>query len=465
MAPVVLQGTARALPQDREPIVIAHRGASGFLPEHTIESYLVGILQGADFIEPDLVATRDGVLIARHENALATVRLDDQDRIVLDADGRPTVTSETTNVATKPEFAERLTVKSIDGVAVGGWFSEDFALAEIKQLFARERIPTIRPRNAESNDRFQIPTLSEILLLVRLVEGAGVEVGIYPELKHPTFFAKEGRRLDGRPIAMSLGRKLIDALVDEGFTDPERLFIQSFEIECLRELRRTILPAARIELPLVQLYGDIDGCCVQPGGSFSRPYDVRYNALAGADLEAIYGELTKLVTLTSETSYGQLVRSDVLDYVASYADGLGPWKNSFLRRAPLHVPVDGDRDGAARITSKLSGDVHPFLKDALSAGLLVHPYTLRAEEDFLTVNADGVPQSITGEVVQLLALGVDGFFTDQPIDGVAGREQFLALQGREKKGRTPPKLNDSDYGQLMGSFNEKACKANPLYCR
>ena len=143
---------------EQVPIVIAHRGASGFRPEHTLAAYELAISQGADFIETDLVVTRDGVLIARHENALAVVELDEDNDIVLDDSGDPIVIQETTNIADKEDFADRLTVKFIDGVATGGWFAEDLRLAEIKTLKARERIPRIRPDNTRFNDRFDVLT-------------------------------------------------------------------------------------------------------------------------------------------------------------------------------------------------------------------------------------------------------------------------------------------------------------------
>lgn len=391
--------------QDEAPIVIAHRGASGFRPEHTIEAYIVGIQQGADFIEPDLVATRDGVLIARHENALATVELDSSGQIVL-IDGQPVVTGQTTDIADHPEFADRLTVKSIDGVLVGGWFSEDLTLAEVKTLRARERIPSIRPQNVQFDDQFQIPTLAEVILLVDIVEQlTGKRIGIYPETKHPTFFAEEGLLLDGSPISMSLGQMLIDTLVQEDFTDPDRIFIQSFEFANLIELQHSILPAASLDLPLVQLYGDVTDSFVQPNSSFSRPYDMRYNALKGNDLDVIYGELAGLVDggISPETGYGNLITPEIIEYIAQdYAEGMGPWKNSFLLRAPIDPPVDGNGDGVAQITSQLDGRVAEFLAIAFDNGLKVHPYTLRAEENFLTVHANDVPQTVSGEVMQLL---------------------------------------------------------------
>lgn len=425
-SPIAATGADRGPGQQHagnDLIVIGHRGASGYLPEHTLAAYRLAIFQGADFIEPDLVATRDGVLIARHENELGG----------------------TTDVAERPEFADRRTTKSIDGVEVTGWFSEDFTLAEIKTLRAKERIPEVRPRNTRFDGRFGIPTLTEVIALVKAMERRGRrEVGIYPETKHPTYFFKEGRRLDGEPIATSLGQLLIDTLVAEDFTDPDRVFIQSFEFENLIELQNAIMPAAGVDLPLVQLYGDITDAFVQPDSGFSRPYDMRYNALNGASLLAIYGELALLVEggITATTGYGDLVSAEVIGHIANaYAEGMGPWKNSFLIREALPEPVDGNGDGQAEIGSRLTGEVHPLLARALAAGLLVHPYTLRAEERFLTLHPNGVPQSVTGEVVQLLGLGVDGFFIDQPDLGVAGRRDFLRLNedrpGRGRRGPAP----------------------------
>ena len=394
----------------KRPIVIGHRGASGYLPEHTLSAYRLAIRQGADFVEPDLVATRDGVLIARHENEL----------------------SGTTDVSERPEFADRRTTKLLDGVSVTGWFSEDFTLQEIKTLYARERIPAVRPENTFFNDLDTIPTLSEVIELVREESArVGRPIGIYPETKHPTFFAKEGSRLDGSPINTSLGGLLIDTLVSEGFTDPERIFIQSFEVENLLELANEIMPAAGVDIPLVQLLGDIEDRFVQPGSSFSRPYDLIYNAAQGNDLNAVYGDLVDLIPggITATTGYGALTSAEALSWIASYADGLGPWKNSFLLRTALPEARDGNCDDNPQITSKLTGKVHPFLGDAFAAGLMVHPYTLRAEERFLTIQANDMPQTIEGEVMQLLSMGVHGFFIDQPLEGVRARDKWLDLNG------------------------------------
>jgi glycerophosphoryl diester phosphodiesterase len=202
-----LLGDAFAAP----PLVIAHRGASGYLPEHTLEAYALAIRQGAHFIEPDLVITKDGVLVARHENEI----------------------SETTDVASRPEFAARRTTKTIDGKSVSGWFSEDFTLAELKTLRATERIPGIRPANAKHDGRYAVPTFDEVVQLAKR-EG----VGVYPETKHPGYF---------EAIGLPLEAALVEILGRHGY---RKVYIQSFEAASLKKLARMT------DLPLVQLLGE-----------------------------------------------------------------------------------------------------------------------------------------------------------------------------------------------------------------
>jgi glycerophosphoryl diester phosphodiesterase len=380
-------------------IVIGHRGASGYRPEHTLEAYRLAIRQGADFIEPDLVATKDGVLIARHENEI----------------------SGTTDVAQRPEFANRKTTKTIDGVALTGWFTEDFTLAEIKTLRAKERIPAIRPGNTRYDGLFQVPTFAEVIALAKRESRPGRVIGVYPETKHPTYFASEGRRLDGTPINTSLGTKLVETLVAEGLTDPKRVFIQSFEVQNLIELKKTIMPRAGVSFPLVQLYDDIEA---------EKPYDMVYNIANGADVNAIYGGLVQKIEggVNANTTYGALTTQPVLDWMkGNYARGIGPWKVNLLPRTALDPKVDADRDGKAELATRNNGLVSPLLGRALKAGLLVHPYTLRAEEPFLTQTPNGVSQTALAEAVQLYSMGVHGFFIDQPDVGVAAREIFLDL--------------------------------------
>ncbi|MFC5577744.1 glycerophosphodiester phosphodiesterase family protein [Lysobacter niabensis] len=386
------QGTHQGL------IVIGHRGASGYRPEHTLESYRLAIRQGADFIEPDLVATKDGVLVARHENEI----------------------SGTTDVASHPEFANRRTTKIIDGHSRTGWFTEDFTLAELRTLRARERIPAVRPANTRYDGMFQIPTFAEVVRLAKAESRGGRMVGVYPETKHPTWFASEGRRLDGRPIGISLGRKLVETLVAEGFTDPHRVYIQSFEVANLIELKKSIMPSAGVDFPLVQLFDDIHS---------SGPYDFRWNAAQGADLDAIYGGLAGVIGgIGANTQYQALATGPALQWMkANYASGLGPWKGNLLPRTPLAANVDANGDGVAQLATRNLGLVHPMLAHALKAGLVVHPYTLRAEENYLSQSPTGINQSVVSEAVQLYGLGVQGFFIDQPDLGVAARDIFLDL--------------------------------------
>ncbi|MBA2388743.1 MAG: glycerophosphodiester phosphodiesterase [Geodermatophilaceae bacterium] len=196
------------------PLVIAHRGASGYRPEHTLAAYELAIRMGADYIEPDLVSTQDGVLVARHENEIGG----------------------TTNVADHPEFADRFTTKIVDGQSLTGWFTEDFTLAELKTLRAIERIPDIRPNNTIYDNRFPVPTLQEVIDLA-----TRYRVGIYPETKHPTYFDS---------IGLSLEEPLVATLRANGLNRPDSaVFIQSFETTNLRQLNKVI------DVPLVQLIG------------------------------------------------------------------------------------------------------------------------------------------------------------------------------------------------------------------
>jgi glycerophosphoryl diester phosphodiesterase len=201
-------------------IVIAHRGASGERPEHTIESYRLAIEEGADYIEPDLVMTRDGVLIARHENEIGG----------------------TTDVAQHPEFAARRRTQTIDGETMTGWFTEDFTLAEIKTLRARERLPELRPQNCAFDGHCMVPTFDEIMQLATQANrrrSATLRIGVYPETKHPAHFAG---------IGLPLEQSVLETLLRHDYAaDGSPVFIQSFDPRNLRELR------GKTPLPLVQL--------------------------------------------------------------------------------------------------------------------------------------------------------------------------------------------------------------------
>lgn len=374
-------------------LVIAHRGASGHLPEHTLAAYALAIAQGADFIEPDLVPTRDGVLIARHENEL----------------------SATTDVAERPEFADRHTAKLIDGVRVEGWFSEDFTLAEIRTLRARTPWPELRPEAAREDRRHGIPTFAEVLALAR----AHPTIGVYPETKHPTYFERIGARLDGTPIATDVTRLLVDTLIAEDFADPARVVIQSFEPGNLIRLRREILPAAGLDLPLVQLLGNTDPERARPGDGFSAPFDLADPTLDAATLEARYpGLAAALGRPPIGIGYDSLATPPALAWMrATYADGIGPWIPNLV----LRVPIAGVDPTVDRPRSRLTGEVSRLIADARAEGLAVHPYTLRAEPAFLAVDARGAEQSVEAAAIQLLELGATGYFIDHPDRGVAAR--------------------------------------------
>ncbi|MBA4048223.1 MAG: glycerophosphodiester phosphodiesterase [Sphingomonas sp.] len=204
-------------------LVIAHRGASGLRPEHTLAAYTLAIEQGADFIEPDLVLTKDNVLVARHENDITG----------------------TTDVAAHPEFAARKATKTIDGQAHTGWFTEDFTLAELKTLRARERLAQLRPTSAAFDGQFQVPTLDEIIALAKK-HG----VGIYPETKHPSYF---------RSIGQPMEAKLVAALKAAGWNSASApVFIQSFEVNNLKALH------AMTKVRLIQL---MEGSSAPPDGA------------------------------------------------------------------------------------------------------------------------------------------------------------------------------------------------------
>jgi glycerophosphoryl diester phosphodiesterase len=207
--------------QDDRIEVFGHRGASGYRPEHTLASYELAARMGADYIEPDVVPTKDGVLVSRHENEI----------------------SGTTDIAQHPEFADRKTTKTIDGEQLTGWFTEDFTLAELKTLRAVERIPDVRPDNTLYNGRFEVPTLQEVLdLRARLSRELGRDIGVAPETKHPSYFRKAG---------MALEPRLVDALERNGLNRAgAKVVVQSFEVGNLRELDRSL------KVELVQLISD-----------------------------------------------------------------------------------------------------------------------------------------------------------------------------------------------------------------
>ncbi|MEM6253561.1 MAG: glycerophosphodiester phosphodiesterase family protein [Cyanobacteria bacterium P01_D01_bin.156] len=575
----------------QDPLVIAHRGASGDFPEHTLEAYRAAIAAGTDFIEPDVVTTSDGVLIARHEPML----------------------DDTTNVA-EVFGPERMSTKNLDGAEVTAYFAEDFTWEEIQQLRAVQPRPY---RDQNFNELFKIPSLEQVIELVQEVEAqTGVQVGIYPETKHPTFFDDQG---------LSLEEPLVQTLQDTGFTDPNRIFIQSFEFANLLDLSNQLDAVGLGDIPLVQLFGDTENQFInEGGGGFSVPYDfvanvsntqtivstdatdnnivasapdapggdvvdisvdlndggaptnglLRFNNIVlpeGATLESaslsvytnsasdgtisafqmlqawddsstwnsfggdgiqadgveaatetsftleqptdetllnidvtadveawlanpdsnqgwvflndsgdgwdfwsseftddpalvpqlsltlntpgqindaelaeIYGDLVNIIDFSSAPTYADLANQEALDYITTYADGLGPWKNNILLREPIDTPVDGNGDGIAEISTQLTGEIFPLIDLAHNADLQVHPYTLRDEERFLTLNPDGTPQTPEQEFQQLVELGADGFFTDFPRTGDPVVDKLTSDEVRS------PNNPDFDFNTLNG---------------
>ena len=286
----------RPVAQSAAPLVIGHRGASGYRPEHTLAAYALAIDQGAHYIEPDLVMTKDGVLVARHENEIGG----------------------TTDVAQRPDFAARKRRQVIDGEAFEGWFTEDFTLAELKTLRARERLPGLR--GTAHDGRYEITTLDEIIALAsEHAAHTGRRIGLIPEIKHPSHF---------RRIGLPMDERLLQALAGHAYTREVPVVIQSFEQANLRELRRHLGPSHR-NIRLLQLLGPAD---TQPG-----------DALAAG----------------KPTRYSDLMAPAALQDIASYAEILGPWTR-------LLIPVA--EDGTWETPTAL-------MADARTAGLQVWPYT------------------------------------------------------------------------------------------
>lgn len=334
---------ATATPIAAKVLVIGHRGASALRPEHTLASYAVAIEDGADFVEPDLVSTRDGALVVRHENEIGG----------------------TTDVAAHPEFAGRRTTKTVDGVAVTGWFTEDFTLAELKTLRARERLADIRKANTAFDGQFSVPTFDEMIEFVAAEASARHRIiGIIPEIKHSTYF---------RGLGLAMEDKVLATLAAHAYTRTAPVEIQSFEVGNLKYLRGK-LGKDHANIRLLQLMDD-------PG---EHPGD------------------------DASITYAQMMTPAGLKAISAYADAIGPSTRSII---PL------TRDG--RLAS-----VAPLVHDAHAVGLEVHPYTFRPENHFLAADfrngAGDATRNEAGSVAEIrayLATGIDAFFTDDPALG------------------------------------------------
>ncbi|MER8161469.1 glycerophosphodiester phosphodiesterase [Streptomyces sp. NPDC094472] len=318
------------------PTVIGHRGASGYRPEHTLGSYQLALDMGADIVEQDLVPTKDGHLVCRHENDITA----------------------TTDVSAHPEFADRKTTKTVDGTKLTGWFTEDFTLAELKTLRAKERIPGNRQRNTLYDGRWEVPTFEEVLQWAeREGRRRGRRVWLYVETKHPTYFRKLGLGIE-EPLAKLLrryGRHKKDAA----------LFLQSFEPSSIQRLRKLV------GTPSVVLLSTVD----------SRPWD--------------------FVEANDPRTVADLVKPEGLKWIASYAQGIGP---------DLSVIIPRTADG------KL-GTPTSVVKDAHAAGLILHPYTMRNENTFLPADfRRGTDPNAYGDAFgafkAYFATGIDGIFSD-----------------------------------------------------
>lgn len=336
-------------PAMTRPLVIAHRGASGYRPEHTLSAYRLAIAQGADLIEPDLVVTKDLVLVARHENEIGG----------------------TTDVANRPEFADRKRKKTIDFDDVEGWFTEDFTLAELKTLRCKERLPQLRPANRAYDGQEQIPTFDEVIALAKAESARlGRTIGVYPETKHPSYFEALGLSFDAPLIAALKAHDLDRA--------DAAIFIQSFETGNLKRL------AQKTSAPLVQLLAE-EG----------MPFD-------------------HLKTSVGAT-YAMMAAGDGLKRIADYAKGVGPQKT-------MVIPRDA-KDASSKATD--------LVARAQAVGLKVHPWTFRLENFFLPLElrrgdakAMDFPRQagdLSAEIKAFYALGVDGVFADHPDIAVAAR--------------------------------------------
>ncbi len=361
--------------KDSLPLVTGHRGASGYLPEHTLEAYALAIEQGADFIEPDLVATKDGHLIARHEPNIGA----------------------TTDVAVK--FPGRERTREVDGAPIMDFFAADFTLKEIKTLRARQ---TMAERPQQFNGTFSIPTFDEVLALARQAgRERGRPVGVYPETKHPTFHEQ---------IGLPLERRLVAALRRAGLNHRRApVYIQSFEQANLRYLNRL----TRVQLVQLVDAWDValDGSLVYEQTSL-RPYDW-----------TVSGD----PALTGRT-YGFFATNAGLDEIATYADVVAPWKPYIVPTSGTDANGDGDADdvtgdGVVDERDRKLERPTSLIRRAHHRGLDVHTWTFRNEPRRLASDYQGDPAE---EYMLFYALGIDGVFSDFPDTALAARDAFFA---------------------------------------
>lgn len=372
-------GPAKLLTLDgNPPLVIAHRGASGYLPEQTLEAYTKAIELGADVIEMDLVSTKDGVLIARHDPNLAI----------------------STDVAKHARFASRKKTIKVDGETQTGWFSNDFTLAEIKTLGG---ISTDAERPQEFNGKFKIVTFQEIIDFAKAKSReTGRTIAIYPETKNPTYFRDLGLPMEDKVIAA------IDAAGWNSKTAP--IYVQSFEPGSLKYMK-----AKGLKTKLIQLI-DGDGIDMKTGAmTYAIPVDRPYEWTKAGD----------------KRNFDVMVTPAGLAEIKTYADGIGPWKRYIVTIkgsiGPDGKPIDVNKDGKINDADATSVSPTTLIADAHKAGLFVHPFTFRNESRRLAAdyNKDG-----KNEYAIYYKLGVDGVFTDFTDTAIAARTEYLKSLGR-----------------------------------
>lgn len=360
------------------PLVVAHRGASGYLPEETIEAYTRAIELGADVVEMDLISTKDGVLIMRHDPNLAI----------------------STDVATRPEFSARKKTIQVDGETQTGWFSNDFTLEEIKRLGA---ISTDAERPQQFNGRYKVATFQEVIDLAKAKSReTGRTIAIYPETKNPTYF---------RDLGLPLEDKLIAMLEAAGWNSRNApVFVQSFEPGSLKYMR-----SKGLKTKVVQLI-DGDGIDMKTGAmTYKVPADRPYEWTKAGD----------------KRNFDVMVTPAGLAEIKTYADGIGPWKRYIVSIkgtiGPDGKPVDVNRDGKINDADATSMAPTSLVADAHKAGLFVHPFTFRNESRRLASDYKG---DGTNEYLVFYRLGVDGVFTDFTDTALAARSAWLKEAGR-----------------------------------
>lgn len=362
----------------RAPLVIAHRGASGYLPEETLEAYARAIELGADVIEMDLVSTKDGVLITRHDPNLAI----------------------STDVAKHPEFASRKKTIQVDGETQTGWFSNDFTLAEIRTLGA---ISTDAERPQQYNGLYKVPTFQEVIDLAKARSAqTGRTVAIYPETKNPSYFRALGLPMEDQLIAM------INAAGWNSKTAP--IYVQSFEPGSLKYMK-----SKGLNTRLIQLI-DGDGVDMKTGSvTFASPSDHPFDWTQAGD-RRLYKVMTTPAGLAE---------------IKTYADGIGPWKRFIISTKGAigadGKPVDMNRDGKINDADATSIQTTSLVADAHKAGLFVHPFTFRNESRRLAADYRGDAKN---EYLAFYRAGVDGVFTDFPDTALEARALYLKETGR-----------------------------------